>query len=181
VDLAPGNRLQRRRSCRSGRFGCAILLALAAAACAPEHPDDLFGMNLEIRSQQPWASDPELRRRLHALVEESCAHMELDPSLLYGMTLRIEDGEIACGTVGRARGCTWRDAGVISVSTLAWLSTLPRVPCVEDTPIPHELLHVSIGDEDHLDPRWDSAVYWGPLWASVSRPDCSGEPATLIW
>jgi hypothetical protein len=128
-------------------------------------------MNLEVRSEQAWASDPELRRRLHALVEESCAHMGL----------RIEDGEIACGEVERARGCTWRDAGVISVSTLAWLSSLPRVPCVEDTPIPHELLHVKIGDEDHLDPRWDSQLYWGPLWASVSRPDCSGEPATLIW
>jgi hypothetical protein len=158
-----------------------VLLALAAPACAPEHPYDLFGMNLEVRSQQAWASDPELRPRLHALLEQSCAHMGLDPTLLYGMTLRIEDGEIACGSVAGARGCTWRDAGVISVSTLAWLSTLPRVPCVEDTPIPHELLHVNIGDEDHLDPRWDSSVFWGPLWANVSRSDCSGEPANRIW
>jgi hypothetical protein len=180
VDQAPGRCPQRLRSSRAGRSALLVALALAVA-CAPEHPDDLFGMNLEIRSQQPWASDPELRPRLHALLEESCAHMGLDPSLLYGMTLRIEDGEIVCGPVARARGCTWRDAGVISVSTLAWLSTLPRVPCVEDTPIPHELLHVAIADEDHLDPRWDSPVFWAPLWWEVSRPDCSGEPATLIW
>jgi hypothetical protein len=58
------------------------------------------------------------------------------------MTLRIEDGAIACGSVGGARGCTWRNAGVMSVSTLAWKLSLPDVPCVEDTPIPHELLHV---------------------------------------
>jgi hypothetical protein len=170
---------------RRGAFprGAAVALALAAVAgaCAPERSDDLFGMNLEVRSQQAWASDPELRVRLHELVAESCAHVGLDPSLLYGMTLRIEDGEIVCGAVARARGCTWREAGIISVSTLAWLSSLPRVPCVEDTPIPHELLHVKIGDEDHSDPRWNSFEFWGPLWESVSHADCSGEPATLIW
>jgi hypothetical protein len=182
VQRVPGRGEHRSRaSAPRGLRLLAVALALAAAGCAPERPDDLFGLNLEIDTQQPWASDPELRPRLHALIEESCAHIGLDPSALYGMTLRIEDGEIACGEVGRARGCTWREAGVISVSTLAWLSSLPRVPCVEDTPIPHELLHVRIGDEDHRDPRWNDPLFWGPLWATVSRSDCSGEPATLIW
>ncbi len=107
--------------------------------------------------------------------------MGLDPSALYGMTLRIEDDAIACGAVADARGCTWRSDGIITVSTLAWLSTEPRVPCVEDTPIPHELLHLKIGDEHHLDPRWVDPKFWGPLWERVAHPDCSGDPPVLLW
>src|SRR6266542_2167113 len=95
LDLPPAHALR-----------AAALLVLALASCAPPRDDDLFGMTLDVRSQQPWASSPDLRRDLHALLQASCAHEGLDPSLLYGMTLRIEDGEIACGTVSRARGCT---------------------------------------------------------------------------
>jgi hypothetical protein len=172
--------------CSAGDAGSALRLAALAAmllsgACAPARDDDLFGLTLEVRSQQEWAKDPDLRRRVHALIEESCAHIGLDPSQLYGMTLRIDDGEIVCGAVRRARGCTWRDEGVIAVSTLAWISTEPRVPCVEDTPIPHELLHVKIADQHHVDPRWESTEYWAPLWDRVHRPDCSGDAPTLIW
>jgi hypothetical protein len=159
----------------------AALVAFALVACAAERDDDLYGMSLEVRSELAWAHAPELRQRVHALLEASCAHVGLDPSQLYGMTLRIQDGEIACGDVQRARGCTWRDDGVIAVSTLAWSSWEPRVPCVEDTPIPHELLHVAIGDAGHDDERWDSASYWTPLWSRVSQPDCSGDYPTLTW
>jgi hypothetical protein len=179
VPLAAARRPVRARPCAPA--AALALAALAAAGCAPERTDDLFGMNLEVRSQQAWASDPALRSRVHDLVEQSCAYLGLDPDLLYGMTLRIEDGDIACGTVPIARGCTWRGDGVISVSTLAWLWSLPPVPCVEDTPIPHELLHVKIGDDAHTDPRWGDPAFWGPLWTRVSRADCSGEPAASIW
>ena len=157
------------------------LVVLTASACAPPRDDDLFGLNVEVRSGQAWARDPALPRRLHDLVEGACAHVGLDPSLLWGMTLRIEDDEIACGAVSAARGCTWREAGVMVVSTLAWTSAEPRVPCVEDTPIPHELLHVKIGDPAHADPRWSDPAYWGPLWTRVSRADCSGAPPNLTW
>ncbi len=108
-------------------------------------------------------------------------HLGLDPSQLYGMTLRIEDGDIPCGSVAHARGCTWREEGVIVVSTLAWISLEPRVPCVEDTPIPHELFHVKIADEHHTDPRWESSAFWTPLWQRVRHADCSGDPPTLVW
>jgi hypothetical protein len=171
------------RSGRVTRWWRALApVALAAlVACAPERDDDLFGMNLEVRSELAWAHGPELRRRVHELLAESCAHVGIEPSQLYGMTLRIEDGEISCGPVTNARGCTWRSDGVIAVSTLAWVSSQPNVPCVEDTPIPHELLHVAIGDEHHDDERWESWEYWAPLWERVSRPDCSGDYPTLIW
>ena len=183
---APCGRGQRpRRSapgCPVRAVGLAALVALAfAGACASPRDDDLFGLTLEVRSQQPWASDPELHHRIHDLVEESCAHLGLDPSQLYGMTLRIQDGEIPCGSVAHARGCTWRDQGVIAVSTLAWISLEPRVPCVEDTPIPHELLHVKIADELHSDPRWTSPEFWSPLSDRVRHADCSGDPPTLVW
>lgn len=166
---------------RRGRIALAALVALVATACAQPRDDDLFGLTLDVRSRQPWASDPELRRRAHVLIEEAAAHVGLDPNMLYGMTLRIEDDAIACGSVERARGCTWRDDGVIAVSTLAWISSEPRVSCIEDTPIPHELLHVKISDENHLDPRWNSSQYWAPLWTRVSRDDCSGYAPTLVW
>jgi hypothetical protein len=55
------------------------------------------------------------------------------------------------------------------------------VPCVEDTPIPHELLHVAIGDPQHLDPRWNDQALWRPLAARLARPDCSGDPPNLVW
>jgi hypothetical protein len=152
-----------------------------AAACAPERDDDLYGLNVEVRSELAWANEPELRARLHDLLEASCDHMGLDPSLLYGMTLRIEDGTIECGSISNARGCTWRSDGVIAVSTLAWISSQGSVHCVEDTPIPHELLHVKIGDARHEDERWDSGSWWGPLWAQVAHPDCSGDSPLLIW
>jgi hypothetical protein len=97
------------------------------------------------------------------------------------MTLRIEDGPIACGAVARARGCTWREDGVIAVSTLAWISTAPLVSCVEETPLPHELLHVKIMDDQHEDPRWESPQFWHPLWDRVKHPDCSGYAPTLVW
>jgi hypothetical protein len=138
-------------------------------------------MTLDVESRQAWASDPALRRRVHELVAASCAHHGLDPSLLFGLTLRIEDGGIACGGVAGARGCTWREAGVVAVSTLAWCIDQPAVPCVEDTPIPHELLHVKIGDPDHTDPRWTDPAYWDPLAAQVARADCSGAPPVLTW
>jgi hypothetical protein len=158
-----------------------VALVVAAAACAPEREDDLYGIHVENRSELTWANDPELRPRLRALIEASCAHMGLDPVLLYGMTLRIEDGTIPCGSVRNARGCTWRADGVIAVSTLAWISTQGNVRCVEDTPLPHELLHVKIGDAPHADERWDSASWWGPLWSEVAHPDCSGDSPLLIW
>jgi len=171
-----------RRCCTPGApLRLAALFAVTALACAPARDDDLFGMTLEVRSRQAWASDPAFRTRLHDLIEESCDHLGLDPSLLYGMTLRIEDGDIACGAVASARGCTWREEGVVAVSTLAWTSAEPLVPCVEDTPIPHELLHVKIGDSGHSDPRWRDPAYWGPLWTRVEHRDCSGDPPNLIW
>ncbi len=157
------------------------LLALAAGGCASPRDDDLFGMTLEVRSRQAWASDPALRPRLHDLLEAGCAHVGLDPSMLWGMTLRIEDGEIACGVVPDARGCTWREAGLMAVSTVAWTTAEPLVPCVEDTPIPHELLHVKIGDPAHADPRWTDPMYWRPLRSLVAHADCSGDPPNLTW
>jgi hypothetical protein len=171
-----------RTTARAARaaLGAALSALLLAAACAPRD-DDLYGLTLDVRSQEAWARDPELHERVHALVEAACVHIGLDPSELWGMTLRIDDGEIACGEVQRARGCTWRDDGVIAVSTIAWLSTEPRVPCVEDTPIPHELLHVKIGDPHHTDSRWESAEYWAPLWKRVRHAECSGDPPTLVW
>jgi hypothetical protein len=172
----------RRPAVEARAAGAALaLVLLLAPGCSPERDDDLFGLTLDVRSEQAWARDPGLHQRVHALIEASCEHIGLDPSLLYGMTLRIEDGEIPCGAVQRARGCTWRDDGVIAVSTLAWISTAPRVGCVEDTPIPHELLHVKLADERHLDPRWESSEFWDPLRARVSHPDCSGYAPTLIW
>lgn len=167
-------------------LGPALALALAvalplAAGCAPPREDDLYGMILDVRSEQAWTADPALRSRLGVLLSESCDHLGLDPSMLYGMTLRVDDGAIACGDTAAARGCTWREAGIVSVSTLAWISTQPPVPCVEDTPIPHELLHVRIGDPGHLDPRWRSAEYWEPLWRRVTRPDCSGARPEAMW
>jgi hypothetical protein len=167
------------RALRAGLLG--LVAAVLAAGCVAPRDDDLFGMDLEVRSTQPWASDPALRRRVHDLVEAACAHVGLDPSLLWGMTLRIEDGGISCGAVPDARGCTWRDSGVMAVSTLAWTTAEPPVPCVEDTPIPHELLHVKIGDPEHLDPRWADAIYWRSLSSQVTRTGCSGDPANLLW
>lgn len=138
-------------------------------------------MTLDVRTSQPWGADPELSRRVRRLVEASCEHVGIDPTLLWGMTLRIEDGGISCGGVSDARGCTWRDDGVIAVSTLAWSAAAPPVPCVEDTPIPHELLHVKIGDPRHEDPRWSDPVYWRPLSTRIARADCSGDPPSLMW
>lgn len=178
--MSPRPAIRPSPSRRAARRLLAISLALAAG-CAGPADDDLFGMHLEVRSVQPWATDPALRGRVRDLVEASCAHVGLDPSLLWGMTLRIEDGGISCGHVPDARGCTWRDAGVVAVSTLAWTSAQPPVPCVEDTPIPHELLHVKIGDPVHADPRWEDPVYWRALSSRVSRSGCSGEPANLTW
>jgi hypothetical protein len=161
----------------------ALLAASLAllAGCAGPRDDDLFGMNLEVRTRQPWASDPALRQRIHDLVEASCEYVGIDPTMLWGMTLRIEDGGISCGSVEGARGCTWREAGVVAVSTLAWTTAEPPVPCVEDTPIPHELLHVKIGDPGHTDPRWSDPVYWGALSSKIPRTGCSGDPPNLIW
>lgn len=162
--------------------GLAIAVAaILATACAAPRDDDLFGMNLEIRTRQPWAGDPALTHRLHDLVAASCAYHGLDPTLLWGMTLRIEDDGIGCGSVADARGCTWREAGTVAVSTLAWTEAEPPVPCVEDTPIPHELLHVKIGDPNHTDPRWSDAAYWQALRAQFNLPDCSGDPPNLTW
>jgi hypothetical protein len=101
--------------------------------------------------------------------------------MLYGMTLRIQDGTIECGSVPNARGCTWREDGVIAISTAARFSWRGAVGCVEDTPIPHELLHVKIGDAPHADERWESWTWWSPLWSEVARPDCSGDSPLIIW
>jgi hypothetical protein len=158
----------------------AALAALATGACAPRE-DDLHGMELELRTDPPWSKDPELRHRVQLVLDAACDGLGLDPSLLYGMTLRIEDGGIDCGAVVDARGCTRRAEGEVAVSTLSWLATRPPVPCVEDTPLPHELLHVLIGDPKHTDPRWTDPAVWDPIAARLHRSDCSGDPPNLIW
>ncbi len=161
-------------------LGAAIAAALTIApGCARERDDDLYGMTLEVESAQPFAASADLRDRLHLLLEEGCAHVGLDTSRLYGMRLRIVDGGIACGGLPDARGCYRKDE--IVVSTLAWIATEPPVPCVEDTPLPHELLHAAIGDPGHADARWEDPAYWEPLRATLRRPDCTGDPATRLW
>lgn len=163
------------------RADTAALLLAALAACAPAREDDLYGVILEVESDQPFVHAEEFPRRLHDVLEASCDHLGVDPSRLYGMRLRLVDGGVACGGVEAARGCTQLDGREIVVSTLAWISTSPPVPCVEDTPLPHELLHLRIGDPAHADPRWTSHEFWEPLWERLVRDDCSGEPASRIW
>lgn len=155
--------------------------ALAIAACAPPSDGDLFGAVLEVESTQPFVYADDFRERLHRVLEESCAHVGLDPSRLYGMRLRIVDGGIRCGDVATARGCARTDGSSIEISTLAWISTAPPVPCIEDTPLPHEILHLRIADGEHVDPRWSSHDFWEPLRRSLAQPDCGTEPATLLW
>jgi hypothetical protein len=177
------------RPLAGGKAPIRALAAVAAAAlavsalggCASAPEDELFGMTLQIESSQPWVSDPDFPRRLHVLLQQSCAHVGLDPSMLYGLTLRIVDGGVPCAGIPNARGCTWRAEGVVAVSTLAWVTSEPPVPCVEDTPIPHELLHVAIGDTTHSDPRWTDSGYWDALHAEVTQRDCSGDPGSLLW
>jgi hypothetical protein len=173
-------RSSRRRRARAVLTLAALVVALAGG-CAGPADDDLFGLELDVRSSLPWAKDPALRPRLHDLVAAACEHVGLDRTLLWGMTLRIVDEEIPCGPVPDARGCTLRGEGLVSVSTLAWAAWEPPVPCVEDTPIPHELLHVKIGDPEHTDARWEDPVYWRPLSSRVARTDCSGAPVALMW
>jgi hypothetical protein len=170
----------RFRTQAAGWLAAAVALVLAGG-CASRRDDDLYGMVLDVRTRQVWGTDPELRYRVHDVLEASCEQLGLDPSMLWGMTLRIEDGAIDCGPVENARGCTWRDAGTVAVSTTAWTTCEPPVPCVEDTPIPHELLHVAIGDPQHLDPRWNDQTLWRSLAARLARPDCSGDPPNLVW
>ena len=165
---------------RRSALAAAVLAALSAGGCA-RREDDLYGMELELRTRQAWSEDPALRHRVQLVLDASCEGLGLDPSLLYGMTLTIEDGGIDCGQVADARGCTWRKEGNVAVSTLPWLAGQPAVPCVEDTPIPHELLHVLIGDPDHKDPRWTDPNVWGPIAAHIDHAGCSGDPPSLVW
>ncbi len=166
---------------RSRAETAAGLLLAALAACAPARDDDLYGVVLEVESTQPFVRAEDFPQRLHGVLEASCAHVGVDTSRLYGLRLRIVDGTVSCGAVAAARGCTRLDGEEIVVSTLAWISTSPPVPCVEDTPLPHEILHLRIGDPAHADPRWDDPDYWEPLWHRLAHSDCSGEPASRIW
>jgi hypothetical protein len=166
----------------SSRAATAAFLLLATlGACAATRDDDLYGVVLDVESEQPFVRDEDFAQRLHGVLEASCAHVGVDTSRLYGLRLRIVDGPVPCGAVAAARGCTRLDGAEIVVSTLAWLSTSPPVPCVEDTPLPHEILHLRIGDPAHADPRWDDPDYWEPLQRRLEHADCSGEPATRIW
>ncbi|HEX9243276.1 MAG TPA: hypothetical protein VF875_12610 [Anaeromyxobacter sp.] len=165
---------------RTSALAAAALAALASSGCATRE-DDLHGMELDLHTRLAWGEDPALRHRVQLVLDAACDELRLDPSLLYGMTLRIEDDGIACGDVSGARGCTWRGEGTVSVSTLSWMAGRPPVPCVEDTPIPHELLHVLIGDPNHTDPRWTDPALWRPIAARIEQPDCSGDPPNLTW
>jgi hypothetical protein len=156
-----------------------LAIGVSGASCAATPDDDLFGMTLEVESAQPFAASPDLRARLHRIIEEGSAYIGLGPSRLYGMRLRIVDGGVSCGGLREARGCFRRDE--IVVSTLAWISTEPPVPCVEDTPLPHELLHALIEDPAHEDPRWDDPGFWDPLRERLRQPDCCSDPATRLW
>lgn len=158
-----------------------VALGALAGACARPDDEDLFGAVLEVESTQPFVYEEDFRRRLHHVLEESCAYVGLDTARLYGLRLRLVDGGIRCGGYEAARGCALDDGSEISVSTLAWLSTSPPVSCVEDVPLPHELLHLRIGDAAHADARWSSAEYWEPLRRSLARPGCSPDEATLLW
>jgi hypothetical protein len=157
------------------------VLVTVGAACARPAEEDLFGVVLEVESRQEFVYREDFRERLHRVLEESCAHVGIDTARLYGMRLRIVDGGIRCGGYEAARGCALEDGSEISVSTLAWITTSPPVSCVEDTPLPHEILHLRIGDGAHDDPRWSSAEYWDPLRRSLARPGCSRDAATLLW
>lgn len=173
--------MARRRSASPRTALVALLLAAAGAGCAPVDDEDLFGVVLEVESTRPFVYEADFRSRLHRVLEESCAHVGVDTSRLYGLRLRIVDGGIRCAEYDDARGCTLSDGSLIAISTLAWISTSPPVSCVEDTPLPHEILHLRIADGEHADPRWSSAAFWEPLRRSLARPGCSGDAATLLW
>jgi hypothetical protein len=162
-------------------LGILPVVLLAVGACAPSADEDLYGVTLEVESRQPFVYAPDFRARLHRLLEASCAHVGIDPTRLWGTRLRIVDGGVSCAGYEVARGCT-RDGGAqIDVSTLAWYTGAPAVGCVEDTPLPHEILHLRIGDPEHEDPRWRSAEYWRPLRQALESDGCSGAPPALIW
>lgn len=162
------------------RGGAAAVVAVGAAlACCGGGDEDLLGMSLVVESEQPFARAEDLRPRLRRILVESSEHVGLDPDRLDGMRLRIVDGGIACGGLPDARGCYRRDE--ITVSTVAWLTTDTPVRCVEDTPLPHELLHARIADPGHEDERWTSPGYWTPLRDRLRQPECSPYPASFLW
>lgn len=164
----------RRTRGHAGRRAAALLLLLLAGGCGSEDialDAGMFSMHLEVVSRADLVTRDDFRERLRHTIEATCAHLGIDPAMLYGLKLRIVDGWIACGSLATARGCVHVDRSPweIEISLIA-------SDCIEESPLAHELLHVAIYDPHHADLRWYDPDVWGPLWEELRGPDCRYDP-----
>lgn len=151
-----------------------LLIAFLAAACGGESlgPADhlrhsgereLFGAKVELRSDAPYLRGPAFRDRLRRVLAMTAEFYGRDPEEYQGVRLAFVDGGVPCrGRSGTYHGCA--DWG--SMSALVRVDE-PYLPFVETTTLPHELLHLFVGDAEHLRPEWKELPR---LYALLSEP-----------
>jgi len=126
--------------------------ALLVSGCGRSGPEPDFvvkGVGVMVRSDAPFATQPDLAHRLETTVEAALAYWGGSWEQLAGMTITLHgERHVECGGVVGATGCY---DGDIRISTSDMGET---VACVEQTALVHEIGHAVIGDGDHSDGRW---------------------------
>jgi hypothetical protein len=129
-----------------------LLLALLAASCGAEKGDDFVvrGVGVRVRTDAPFARQPDLPARLEALIDASVAYFGGSWEELQGKRITLSSGPyVPCDGASGVLGCY---DGEIRVAT--WDPGVGTVACAEQTVLVHEIGHALLGDRLHHDPRW---------------------------
>jgi hypothetical protein len=123
----------------------------------------LYGAALEVRSAEPYVHRPELRERVRRVLAVTAEFYGRSTAEYEGIRFALVDGEVACrGRPGGYHGCAdWR------AMTATVRVDPPYTPFIETTTLPHEILHLFVGDPDHLGPEWTTL---DRLYAILSAP-----------
>lgn len=117
---------------------------------------EVDGVEVKVTSVRRYLHCPDLGPRLQAVLQTSMRFW--DTQALPGVIL-IRDGALTCVGV-EAIGCaTLRDDDKVAIEITTDVSVYgDRSRCIEDTPVPHEMGHVALGDwyDDHKDPRYQT-------------------------
>jgi hypothetical protein len=117
----------------------------------PSADPELYGAALEVRSAVPYVHRPEFHGRVKRVLALTAEFYGRSTAEYEGIQLTFVDGEVACrGRPNGYHGCADRRS-----STAVVRVDPPYTPFVETTTLAHEILHLFIGDPDHLGPEWE--------------------------
>lgn len=150
-----------------------VIVLVLLVSCGYRGEDDLYGAHLVVDAGEagtPYGdvvNDLELRSRVKRVIERSADYWGVGPTFVDGFRIVIKPDYVWCHGGGGHDGCAdWLNY-TVSVS-------LKHGPCIEFSPLLHELGHVAFfpwGDPWHWDDLWWNDERMSETWRLMQTED----------